>query len=132
MLTLAGFNHTMVEPDDGFTEADDLGRVEAPGYLTGGLSSATNDGMLYTGDTDYVSFRVDRAATVTFSLTWTEAAADYDLRLGLAGEWLETAIYDGTRQPEIITYDLVPGTTYYLAVAGWSGPGGSYEVTVEE
>ena len=131
-LALAGFNHALSEPDDDITQAFDIGRVDAPGYLSGAMSRASNDGASYTGDLDFIAFRVNRSATVSFSLSWDEATADYDLRLGTRDRWLETAIYDGTRQPELITYDLVSGTTYYLAIAGWSGPGGGYEVMIEE
>jgi len=131
-MVLAGFNHSLSEPDDNFSQADDIGRVDTPGHLSGGISRAANDGEAYTGDMDHVAFRVNRAATVTLSLSWDEAGADYDLRLGVQDRWLDTAVFDGTRQPEQITYDLAAGVTYYVAVAGWSGPGGAYEVEIEE
>ncbi len=131
-MALAGFNHVLSEPDDNHLEAADIGRVEAPGFLAGSLSSASNDGESYTGDMDFIAFQVTRATTVSFELTWSEASADYDLRLGVRDRWLETAVFDGTRQPEIVSFDLRAGETYYLAVAGWRGPGGSYQVVVEE
>ncbi len=130
-VTLAGFNHSLSEPDDDFGTAYDVGLVGMPGYLAGALSQASNDGAAYTGDMDFIAFRVSSRQTVTFSLSWSMSAGDYDLRLGELNRWLETAIYDGTRQPEEITYTLETGTTYYLAVAGWSGPAGDYEVEIQ-
>ncbi len=131
-LVLAGFNTALSEPDDDYGSANDVGRVEAPGYLVGNISRASNDGVAYTGDMDFLAFRLPTAARVTFTLTWDAAAADYDLRLGDRSQWLDTAITDGTTQPEVITYNLQANTTYYLAIAGWSGPSGDYEVTLVE
>ncbi len=130
---LSGQAEILAETGDDQASVVDLGTISFPFTLCGDVYRAANDGNnSYTGDLDYVTFRVATRQAVTFSLTWDAAGSDYDLQLyDDRLNRLEAAISYGPTQPETFTHTLQPGTTYLLMVGAWAGDPGDW-ITVME
>ena len=108
-----------------------IGVISLPATLEGDIYRAANDGYNYTGDLDWIEFRVASSSDATFSLTWNASGADYDLHLLLNGNTEGQSIQDGDAQPEGFTRTLNPNTTYVVVVAGWSGAPGDYTLVID-
>ena len=118
------------EGGDGQGNAEGIGRIPIPTTVRGDMYATGNNGYNFTGDIDFVKFSVESGGSRTLTLNWTETGADYDLYLlKEGGETLEaSATYD---YPESVTFNLQGSTTYFFAVAGWSGAAGEWTVRIE-
>lgn len=121
---------TVTETGDTLDTAYDLGVLSIPQTLNGSIYAASNDGDAYTGDVDWIDFRVGSTTSVTFTLAWSEARADYDLQLWEGTTRVAAGISDGTTQPETFSRTLQAGTRYSLFVAGWYGPAGNWTLLI--
>ncbi len=130
-LTLAGSSYTIQEIGDTENDAQSLGIISLPATLEGDIYRASNDGYAYTGDLDWVELRVDATTDATFTLTWDQSGADYDLHLLVNGNTEAQSVQDGGTQPERFTRTLSPGTTYTVVIAGWNGGGGDYTLVID-
>jgi hypothetical protein len=130
-LTLAGSSYTTTEVGDTSSDTDNIGVISLPATITGNIYRASNDGYAYTGDLDWIDFRVSSDATATFTLTWDATGSDYDLHLLRDGSTEAQSIQDGGTQPETFTRPLYAGTNYTLIVGGWNGSGGGYTVVID-
>jgi hypothetical protein len=132
-LVLAGGAtvYTITETGDTERDAQNIGVISLPATLEGDIYRASNDGYAYTGDMDWIEFRVGSTTDARFSLTWTASGADYDLHLLRNGNTEAQSIQDGATQPESFTRTLQGNTTYVIVVAGWNGGAGAWTLTIE-
>ena len=130
-LVMAGSNYIINETGDEERDAQNIGVISLPATLEGDIYRASNDGYAYTGDMDWIEFRVGSTTDAHFSLTWTSSGSDYDLHLLLNGNTEAQSIQDGGAQPESFTRTLQGNTTYVVVVAGWNGSGGNYTLVIE-
>jgi hypothetical protein len=122
---------TVPESGDTYDTAYDLGIISLPVTVQGELDAVSHDASSnYTGDYDWLMFRLGTTTSATMTLSWTAANGDYDLILfdGASGQAIAQAQAESTTPPENITRSLTAGTTYYLLVVGWSGAAGDWTV----
>ncbi len=129
-FTRSSWTTSVTEAGDRPADAVGIGRVDPPGTINGNMYATGNDGYSFTADIDYVKFRLARSGTFSFTLSWDEAAGDYDLYLMDADLEVinSAATYDF---PEELGASLDADTDYFIAVAGWDGPGGNYSIRIE-
>jgi hypothetical protein len=129
-FTRSAWTTEITEAGDRPADAVGIGRVDPPGTINGNMYATGNDGYNFTADIDYVKFRLARSGTFSFTLSWDEASGDYDLYLMDADLNVinSAATYDF---PEELGATLDADTDYYVAVAGWDGPGGNYSIRIE-
>lgn len=129
-FTRSTYTKTVSEGGDLLEDATGLGQITLPATITGDLYATGNDGSAFTGDIDFMKFSVDRTGPVDITLTWTEAAGDYDLYLLAEGPVTlqASATYD---YPETVSHSLQRDTSYFVAVAGWDGPAGAWSIRIE-
>lgn len=130
-LTLATNSIEIPETGDEENSATNIGNLSLPAVLEGDIYRASNDGKAYTGDLDWVDFRVSSSTTATFSLVWDASGSDYDLHLLADGFPEAQSIQDGSAQPERFTRSLSSGTNYTVVVAGWNGSAGDWTLTID-
>ncbi|HJN76311.1 MAG TPA: PPC domain-containing protein [Myxococcota bacterium] len=129
-FTRANFIREITEGGDTQGTSEGIGRIPVPATIRGSMYGTGNNGYAFTEDIDFVKFSVEDTGSREFTLNWTETSADYDLYLLVSGaETLAaSATYD---YPESLTYELQADTTYFFAVAGWSGPPGDWTLRIE-
>ncbi|MCK6522171.1 hypothetical protein L6R49_12095 [Myxococcota bacterium] len=118
------------ETGDTFSKAGSVGAVTVPGLITGELSAASNNGSDYTGDVDFVRFTVPQSREHTLLLTWDDPTADFDLFLMSSGP-TDLASSATTGFPERINASLTGNVEYTVAIAGWAGGGGAWNLRIE-
>lgn len=131
-VTASGGGFAVSETGDDELTAADVGAIYPPMTICGDLYAASNDSQGYTGDLDWLTFDAGSTGNWTFELTWANAAADYDFYL--LDDWgfeVASSLQDGSAQPERIQAQVFSGDFYYLVVAGWSGGGGAWTVSVQ-
>ena len=129
-FTRASFIREVTESGDTQGTSEGIGRIPLPATIRGDLYATGNNGYNFTEDIDFVKFSVTDGGNRDITLNWTETSGDYDLYLLISGaETLAaSATYD---YPESVSYKLEADTTYFIAVAGWSGPPGDWTVRIE-
>jgi hypothetical protein len=130
-LVMAGSVYILNETGDEERDGQNIGVISLPATLEGDIYRASNDGYAYTGDMDWIEFRVASTTDAHFSLTWASSGSDYDLHLLLNGATEAQSIQDGGTQPESFTRTLQGNTTYVIVVAGWNGSAGDYTLVIE-
>lgn len=127
---LAGCTENLPENGDDVANVTALGRLDLPARVFGNVYRTGNNGSTYTGDVDWFSFTAASSDRVTLSLAWTAAAGDYDIFVYEGTRPVGVSAEEGTVQPEVVTLSTTSGTTYSVAVGGWSGPTGDYTVDI--
>lgn len=122
-----------VEPNDAFGEWQDLGELAIGSWvIEGEVTTVGNDGdQRPTGDIDGFTFTVAVPSSVSFELSWADLDTDLDAPIFDVTDgdvdlaWDAEEVIDTTMativNPEAVTLDLVPGTTYGIFVWGWEG-----------
>ncbi len=130
-LEITSQTYNVQEIGDTENQTQSLGVIELPAILEGDIYRASNDGYSYTGDIDFVEFRVSATTPAQFTLTWDASGSDYDLHLLVNGNTEAQSVQDGAAQPETFTRTLQPGTNYVVAIAGWNGNSGDYTLVID-
>jgi hypothetical protein len=130
-LVLEGGAYVITENGDTDQSRQNLGTISLPATLEGDIYRASNDGYAYTGDLDWIEFRVGSTGSARFALTWDAVGTDYDLHLLLNGNTQAQSVQNGDVQPESFNSTLQANTTYVLVVAGWEGNPGDYTVVIQ-
>jgi hypothetical protein len=123
---------TVTETGDTYDTAYDLGIISLPTTVHGDLYAVSHSGKSYTGDYDWLMFRLGSATTATVTLSWVAPNGDYDLILfdGVTETAVAMAQTTSTSPPENVSWDLAAGRTYYILVVGWSGAAGEWTVLI--
>lgn len=121
------------EIGDSVGDVEALGEIELPAEITGNLTSTggynSGSALVYTGDEDRVKFRLADAGTHEIKLLWT-SNSDFDLWLYSESN-AELAYSISTSATESISYAFAASTNYVVAVNGWSGDPGDWQLRID-
>ena len=131
-ITVSGTSIALVEDGDTSADATDLGDLALGStYVCGDIDAATGVSTYSGSDLDWTTFGLPDGGVVHLELTWSEAAADYDLVVArLDTAQLANATDHTGAQPETVDLVLDAGS-YYAWVGGWSEPVGAYAVRID-